>query len=130
MMHFVFKSNFFCDFRAASCQKMVDFYNHVKHCTTHPKFLHSNSTSHRWVFGAIAELIDNAIDPDVNASQFCIDMKEFNNEPCLVFMDNGSGLVPEKLHKMLSFGHSKKVDLCTLLRTYILFRFFILVVYL
>ncbi|KAL3685430.1 hypothetical protein R1sor_003452 [Riccia sorocarpa] len=87
---------------------MVDNYVHVKHCTTHPKFLHSNSTSHRWVFGAIAELIDNAIDPDVNASQFCIDMKEFNGEPCLVFMDNGSGLVPEKVHKMLSFGHSKK----------------------
>ncbi|CAM6083007.1 unnamed protein product [Calypogeia fissa] len=87
---------------------MVEVYNHVKHCTTHPKFLHSNSTSHRWVFGAIAELIDNAIDPDVCASQFCIDMKEFNGQPCLVFMDNGCGLFPEKLHKMLSFGHSKK----------------------
>jgi hypothetical protein len=24
---------------------------------THPKFLHSNSTSHVWAFGAIAELI-------------------------------------------------------------------------
>ncbi|KAJ7515187.1 hypothetical protein O6H91_22G004200 [Diphasiastrum complanatum] len=83
-------------------------YGHVKHCSTHPKFLHSNSTSHRWAFGAIAELIDNAMDPDVNASQFCIDMKEFNGEPSLVFMDNGCGLTPERLHKMLSFGHSKK----------------------
>ncbi|XP_024514720.1 MORC family CW-type zinc finger protein 4 [Selaginella moellendorffii] len=83
-------------------------YKNVKHCSTHPKFLHSNSTSHRWAFGAIAELIDNAIDPDVNASQFCIDLKEFNNEPCLVLMDNGCGLNPERLHKMLSFGHSKK----------------------
>lgn len=36
-------------------------------------------------------------------------MKEFHGIPCLVFMDNGCGLVPERLHKMLSFGHSKKV---------------------
>ncbi|KAJ7517023.1 hypothetical protein O6H91_21G008800 [Diphasiastrum complanatum] len=48
------------------------------------------------------------MDPDVSASQFCIDMKEFNGEPSLVFMDNGCGLTPERLHKMLSFGHSKK----------------------
>ena len=47
----------------------VEEYRNVKHSTTHPKFLHSNSTSHRWAFGAIAELIDNAMDPDANASQ-------------------------------------------------------------
>ncbi|KAK7281932.1 hypothetical protein RIF29_10323 [Crotalaria pallida] len=28
----------------------------------HPMFLHSNATSHKWAFGAIAELLDNAID--------------------------------------------------------------------
>ncbi|MCI20398.1 MORC family CW-type zinc finger protein 3-like, partial [Trifolium medium] len=28
----------------------------------HPLFLHSNATSHKWVFGAIAELLDNAVD--------------------------------------------------------------------
>ena len=39
---------------------------------THPKFLHSNSTSHVWPFGAIAELIDNAMDPDANATAFSV----------------------------------------------------------
>ena len=29
---------------------------------THPKFLHSNATSHKWAIGAIAELIDNSYD--------------------------------------------------------------------
>ena len=29
---------------------------------THPKFLHSNATSHKWALGAIAELLDNAYD--------------------------------------------------------------------
>mmetsp|Transcript_13925 Transcript_13925/g.39425 ORF Transcript_13925/g.39425 Transcript_13925/m.39425 type:complete len:645 (+) Transcript_13925:244-2178(+) len=82
----------------------------IKHSKIHPKFLHSNSTSHRWVFGAIAELIDNATDPDVNATQFCIDMQEFGGEVCLVFMDNGYGMTPEILHKMLGFGHSDKKE--------------------
>lgn len=28
----------------------------------HPMFLHSNATSHKWAFGAVAELLDNAVD--------------------------------------------------------------------
>lgn len=76
----------------------------------HPKFLHSNSTSHRWAFGAIAELIDNAMDPDVMASQFQVELRDIRGKRCLVFMDNGFGMVPEQLHKMLGFGHSEKED--------------------
>ena len=30
--------------------------------TTHPKFLHSNATSHKWALGALAELLDNSYD--------------------------------------------------------------------
>lgn len=44
-------------------------YSNVKHSKIHPKFLNSNSTSHRWPFGAMAELLDNAMDPDVKAQQ-------------------------------------------------------------
>jgi len=57
---------------------------------THPKYLHSNSTSHVWAFGAIAELVglcaarllrpilmlefhlDNAL--DASATRFSIDL--------------------------------------------------------
>ncbi|XP_038863027.1 MORC family CW-type zinc finger protein 3-like isoform X2 [Salvelinus namaycush] len=73
-----------------------------------PKFLHTNSTSHTWPFSAIAELIDNAYDPDVNAKQFWIDKTQFKGQDCLIFMDNGNGLDYEKMHKMLSFGYSDK----------------------
>ncbi|XP_028969349.2 MORC family CW-type zinc finger protein 3a [Esox lucius] len=73
-----------------------------------PKFLHTNSTSHTWPFSAIAELIDNAYDPDVNAKQFWIDKTLFKGQDCLIFMDNGNGLDYEKMHKMLSFGYSEK----------------------
>ncbi|XP_029968571.1 MORC family CW-type zinc finger protein 3a [Salarias fasciatus] len=73
-----------------------------------PKFLHSNSTSHTWPFSAIAELIDNAYDPDVCAKQFWIDKTVVKGEECLCFMDNGNGLDNQTMHKMLSFGYSDK----------------------
>ncbi|PHT87708.1 hypothetical protein T459_09814 [Capsicum annuum] len=34
----------------------------IDHVRVHPKFLHSNATSHKWVLGAFAELLDNALD--------------------------------------------------------------------
>uniref|UniRef100_A0ABM5FXT9 MORC family CW-type zinc finger protein 3 isoform X1 n=1 Tax=Pogona vitticeps TaxID=103695 RepID=A0ABM5FXT9_9SAUR len=76
-----------------------------------PKFLHTNSTSHTWPFSAVAELIDNAYDPDVNAKQMWIDKTIINENICLTFMDNGNGMNADKLHKMLSFGFSDKVTL-------------------
>ncbi|XP_022781765.1 MORC family CW-type zinc finger protein 3-like [Stylophora pistillata] len=82
----------------------------VRLSTLSPKYLHTNSTSHTWPFSAIAELIDNAYDPDVNARQLWIDVKRYHKyNYCLVFTDNGAGMGPEKLHKMLSFGFCDKV---------------------
>uniref|UniRef100_A0A671PQL3 MORC family CW-type zinc finger protein 3-like n=1 Tax=Sinocyclocheilus anshuiensis TaxID=1608454 RepID=A0A671PQL3_9TELE len=73
-----------------------------------PKFLHTNSTSHTWPFSAIAELIDNAYDPDVSAKQFWIDKTAIRGQDCLIFMDNGAGMDSDKMYKMLSFGFSDK----------------------
>ncbi|XP_058247574.1 uncharacterized protein LOC131354215 [Hemibagrus wyckioides] len=73
-----------------------------------PQFLHSNSTSHKWPFSAIAELIDNAYDPDVSAKQLWIDKTTVKGQDCLIFMDNGNGMDYDKMHKMLSFGFSDK----------------------
>ncbi|GAB1609197.1 family CW-type zinc finger 3-like, partial [Argonauta hians] len=74
-----------------------------------PSFLQANSTSHTWTFSAVAELIDNAYDPDVNASQLWIDKTVVNNKICLTFVDNGNGMDSEKLLQMLSFGFCEKV---------------------
>ncbi|KAG8003997.1 Phosphoethanolamine N-methyltransferase 3 [Nibea albiflora] len=73
-----------------------------------PSFLNSNSTSHTWPFSAVAELIDNASDPGVSAKQIWIDVAEEGGYHCLTFTDNGSGMTPNKLHKMLSFGFTEK----------------------
>ncbi|CAL8369282.1 unnamed protein product [Arctogadus glacialis] len=73
-----------------------------------PKFLHSNSTSHTGPFSAIAELIDNAYDTDVNAKQIWIEKTQIKDIECLTFMDNGNGLNYKSMHRMLSFGYSNK----------------------
>ncbi|KAG7331388.1 hypothetical protein KOW79_005357 [Hemibagrus wyckioides] len=73
-----------------------------------PRYLHSNSTSHTWPFSAVAELIDNAYDPDVSAKQLWINKMVFKQTDCLIFMDNGQGMNYDKMHKMLSFGFSDK----------------------
>ncbi|XP_041653741.1 MORC family CW-type zinc finger protein 3 [Cheilinus undulatus] len=73
-----------------------------------PSFLNSNSTSHTWPFSAVAELIDNASDPGVSAKQIWIDATEESTQLYLTFTDNGSGMTPNKLHKMLSFGFTEK----------------------
>ncbi|BFZ09150.1 hypothetical protein BsWGS_12189 [Bradybaena similaris] len=73
-----------------------------------PKFLHANSTSHTWVFSAFAELIDNAYDPDVSASELLIDHIDIRGLPCLIFLDNGAGMDRDHLLKMLSFGFCEK----------------------
>lgn len=44
---------------------------------------------------------DNAYDPDVKASQLWIDKIRIWGKDCLTFTDNGNGLPPDKLHKML-----------------------------
>ncbi|MED6261257.1 MORC CW-type zinc finger protein 4 [Ataeniobius toweri] len=73
-----------------------------------PSFLNSNSTSHTWPFSAVAELIDNASDPGVCARQIWLDVVKIDDQLCLTFTDNGSGMTPNKLHKMLSFGFTEK----------------------
>ncbi|KAL5076406.1 hypothetical protein RYX36_015390 [Vicia faba] len=47
------------DDRQGSQMSVKDGNNYLH---VHPMFLHSNATSHKWAFGAIAELLDNAVD--------------------------------------------------------------------
>lgn len=52
-------------------------------------------------FRKFCSLVDNAYDPDVKASQLWIDKLHLRGKTCLTFSDNGNGMTPEKLHKML-----------------------------
>lgn len=85
--------------------------NGKNHLRIHPKFLHSNATSHKWAFGAIAELLDNAVDEVQNGATFVI-IDKFSNprngDPALLIQDDGGGMDPESLRRCMSFGFSDK----------------------
>lgn len=83
----------------------------IEHARVHPKFLHSNATSHKWAFGAVAELLDNAIDEVPNGATFVKVDKILNrrdNTPALLFHDDGGGMDPDGLRKCMSLGYSSK----------------------
>ncbi|GFQ03226.1 morc family cw-type zinc finger protein 3 [Phtheirospermum japonicum] len=85
----------------------------LEHARVHPKFLHSNATSHKWAFGAIAELLDNAVDEIVNGATFVMVDRVYNkkdNSPALLFQDDGGGMDPESMRKCMSLGYSSKTS--------------------
>ncbi|KAK7822206.1 protein microrchidia 6 [Quercus suber] len=72
---------------------IVSNQNLKNHLHVHPLFLHSNATSHKWLFGAIAELIDNAFDEIPNGATFVLINKISNprdSSPALLIQD-GNG---------------------------------------
>ncbi|KAJ8559854.1 hypothetical protein K7X08_003912 [Anisodus acutangulus] len=89
-----------------SCSK-----NGASFLRVHPKFLHSNATSHKWAFGAIAELLDNAVDEVQNGATYVIVDKTVNPKDgtsALLIQDNGGGMDQEAMCRCLSFGFSDK----------------------
>ncbi|KAK1297803.1 hypothetical protein QJS10_CPB14g00087 [Acorus calamus] len=77
----------------------------------HPKFLHSNATAHKWALGAMAELLDNAVDEIHNGATFVSIDKVTNprdGSPALLIQDDGGGMDPESLRRCMSFGFSEK----------------------
>ncbi|KAG9449911.1 hypothetical protein H6P81_009876 [Aristolochia fimbriata] len=85
--------------------------NGRNHLYVHPKFPHSNATSHEWVFGAVAELLDNAVNEIQNGATFVIVdtfINPQNGTPALLIQDNGGGMDPGALRRCMSFGFSEK----------------------
>ncbi|CAI9785052.1 unnamed protein product [Fraxinus pennsylvanica] len=83
----------------------------MDHVRIHPKFLHSNATSHKWALGAFAELLDNALD-EANNGATCVHVDVLNNgkdnSKMLSIEDNGGGMNPDKMRKCMSLGYSEK----------------------
>ncbi|XP_066327357.1 protein MICRORCHIDIA 7-like isoform X3 [Miscanthus floridulus] len=83
----------------------------MDHVRVHPKFLHSNATSHKWALGAFAELLDNSLDEVVNGATYVhIDMMESKKDGTrmLLIEDNGGGMNPDKMRHCMSLGYSAK----------------------
>ncbi|KAL6524491.1 Protein MICRORCHIDIA 6 [Orobanche hederae] len=87
------------------------YRNGTGYLRIHPKFLHSNATSHKWAFGAMAELLDNSVDEIRNGATFVIVDKTStprDGNPALLIQDDGGGMDPEAMRRCLSFGFSDK----------------------
>uniref|UniRef100_A0A803PAA8 Morc S5 domain-containing protein n=1 Tax=Cannabis sativa TaxID=3483 RepID=A0A803PAA8_CANSA len=89
----------------------VALQNGKNYLQVHPMFLHSNATSHKWAFGAIAELLDNAIDEIQNGATFVAVDKILNprdGNPALLIQDDGGGMGPDTMRQCMSFGFTVK----------------------
>ncbi|KAM0891919.1 hypothetical protein ACQ4PT_026086 [Festuca glaucescens] len=83
----------------------------MEHVRVHPRFLHSNATSHKWALGAFAELLDNSLDEVSNGATFVnIDMLENKKDGSrmLLVQDDGGGMSPDKIRHCMSLGYSVK----------------------
>ncbi|KAG7954194.1 hypothetical protein I3843_11G003800 [Carya illinoinensis] len=83
----------------------------IDHVRVHPRFLHSNATSHKWALGAFAELLDNALDEVCNGATYVtVDMvlNKKDGSRMLLIEDNGGGMDPDKMRQCMSLGYSAK----------------------
>ncbi|XP_042010035.1 ATPase MORC2-like isoform X2 [Salvia splendens] len=80
--------------------------------TAHPSYLKTLGQAHSsWIFGAVAELVDNA--RDAKATKLEIAINKFYSKiackeiPMLSLIDDGHGMSHADIQRMVSFGHGK-----------------------
>ncbi|KAM8961701.1 ATPase MORC2 [Pelodytes ibericus] len=73
------------------------------------EYLHTNSTTHEFLFGALAELVDNARDADATRIDiFTVQREELRGGFMLSFLDDGAGMDPSEAASVIQFGRSAK----------------------
>ncbi|XP_052799923.1 ATPase MORC2-like isoform X2 [Mya arenaria] len=73
------------------------------------EYLHTNSTTHEFLFGALAELVDNARDANATKlSLFTLFDASLRGNYMLCFLDDGEGMDPSDTADIITFGRSNK----------------------
>ncbi|KAG8596570.1 hypothetical protein GDO81_001970 [Engystomops pustulosus] len=68
-----------------------------------------NRTTHEFLFGALAELVDNARDADATRIDiFTVPREELRGGFMLCFLDDGAGMDPSEAASVIQFGRSAK----------------------
>ncbi|KAL5552530.1 hypothetical protein UlMin_039931 [Ulmus minor] len=96
-------------------------YVGMDHARVHPRFLHSNATSHKWALGAFAELLDNSLDEVCNGATYVnIDIlqNQIDGSKMLLVEDDGGGMSPDKMRRCMSLGYSAKSKLANTIGQY------------
>uniref|UniRef100_A0A3Q3ATM2 MORC family CW-type zinc finger 2 n=1 Tax=Kryptolebias marmoratus TaxID=37003 RepID=A0A3Q3ATM2_KRYMA len=73
------------------------------------EYLHTNSTTHEFLFGALAELVDNSRDADATRIDIYTEKRpELRGGFMLCFLDDGIGMDPIEATHVIQFGKSNK----------------------
>uniref|UniRef100_A0A8D0ANU8 MORC family CW-type zinc finger 2 n=1 Tax=Sander lucioperca TaxID=283035 RepID=A0A8D0ANU8_SANLU len=73
------------------------------------EYLHTNSTTHEFLFGALAELVDNSRDANATRIDIYTEKKpELRGGYTLCFLDDGIGMDPHEATHVIQFGKSNK----------------------
>ncbi|XP_036059742.1 MORC family CW-type zinc finger protein 1 [Onychomys torridus] len=87
----------------------MDKYALLQRAKLHLDFIHANSTTHSFLFGALAELLDNARDAGAaRLDVFSVDNETLQGGFMLYFLDDGCGMSPDEAPDIIYFGTSKK----------------------
>jgi len=73
------------------------------------EYLHTNSTTHEFLFGALAELVDNSRDAGATKMNiYTVADERYRGSFLLNFLDDGCGMDPVELSQVIQFGRSMK----------------------
>lgn len=73
------------------------------------EYLHTNSTTHEFLFGALAELLDNSRDAAATKINIYTVKREDLRGNCMIcFLDDGDGMEPDEIASVMKFGSSCK----------------------
>ncbi|XP_072470150.1 MORC family CW-type zinc finger protein 1 [Notamacropus eugenii] len=88
---------------------MGERYAALRRGQIHLDYIQTNSTTHSFLFGALAELLDNARDAGATRLDvFSVDDEKLQGGFMLCFLDDGYGMNPEEASDVIFFGMSKK----------------------
>ncbi|KAK7475039.1 hypothetical protein BaRGS_00033720, partial [Batillaria attramentaria] len=72
-------------------------------------YLHTNSTTHEFLFGALAELLDNARDASATKINiYTVADNSLRGGYAMCFLDDGEGMDPSETADIVTFGKSSK----------------------
>ncbi|KAH9774139.1 protein MICRORCHIDIA 7 [Citrus sinensis] len=109
------------DYEGGNAGDSLSYSVGMDHLRVHPKFLHSNATSHKWALGAFAELLDNSLDEVCNGATYVqVDLlkNKTDGTHMLLVEDNGGGMTPDKMRQCMSLGYSAKSKLANTIGQY------------
>ncbi|XP_014785093.1 ATPase MORC2 [Octopus bimaculoides] len=73
------------------------------------EYLHTNSTTHEFLFGALAELVDNSRDASATKMNiYTLEDESLRGGFMMCFLDDGEGMDPNETADIITFGKSSK----------------------